>query len=482
MYNMNNHNNNNVKIQHIDVQSSYTNNNNINDDSNKLQSNQQLYNIYQCTVSLLKGIFGCGVLALPYSIKQCGIVTGVILSILLSILSSYTMKQLVQHKHIVSNIHHSNNNNNNNYTITYNDIVQVILGKQASYLVSIALLCSSMGVAVSYIDFCLCIITPLTYRILHIEFTTTLLLLTTVLIVLSIIRSNYITSITSLLGNISIIVCMIVVCIYGLYHNDILYNIQQITDDISNLLLHTSSISSFIGINSFTYAIHFFVLPIEQQTINQYAFNQAVNYTYIIACTVNVVFGLLGYLLYGNNVSSIILHNLSDKYIVSILVKLLMFIAIIFSYNIVLTPAIEYVENKVKLYNNNNSILLNNTIIVRVLVILFTILLSNLIPQFVTVCNLVGGICMISLAFIFTTLMTLRLDNIKHMLTETTYLFDNNINNNTKQYISKHLTTYERILNYIIFAFGLSVIFLTLYTNFIQALQLYTTSSKLMPC
>lgn len=416
---------------------------------------QSNYNTIQCIVALLKGILGAGILSLPYAVQQSGVMGCIVGSIVLGIMSSMTMKQLVYVKHVIYGTSYVN----------YSELVDSVLGRQAGTIVCIALLSSSIGVCTSYVAWCVSTLSVMVAP--YIASYQILLILMCTLIILTLVRSARRTSLIALIGNTGIILSMLSVLLYGSMYCDVRENIHDIVHS-NDMLIHGSSYGLFISISTFSYAIHFFVLPIERQVNNIDNFNSAVNWSYIIGCSLSCLFGIIAYLMFGNNIKSIILQNLPDI-AVTIFIKLLLVLSMLMSYTIVITPSIQLIESIVSAHIGSRA-----DTLVRIALVIITIIFAALVPTFVIIASLIGGISMVSLAFIFPVLMRLRLDTVQYKSNKQTSIINNN------QYIKIQPLTYiERVIQYFIIMFAIAVIINTIIDNTLNIIQLYQSKQHI---
>ena len=100
----------------------------------------------QATFSIVKGVAGAGIFALPFAFLQAGLVGGVLGVTLLAFLSASSIKLLVRVKRRVFGSH----------AVTYLDVAERVLGEEAGKLVTVAVVACSLGVSTAYLDFIRC--------------------------------------------------------------------------------------------------------------------------------------------------------------------------------------------------------------------------------------------------------------------------------------------------------------------------------------
>lgn len=159
-----------------------------------------------------------------------------------------------------------------------------------------------------------------------------------VVVLLSSVRDVKHFAFVSLLGNVSVVLGMLVVVVYGLvYHSSNLG-----TDCVA--VGSAGNMSLAFGAIGYLFLVHFLSLPIQSAMAQPEQFHRVAKITFAVCAVMSGVFGLIGYLVFGSDTQQIVLLNVKEgSYFVSA-VKLLLCIDLLFTYPVVMRPSIVIVR------------------------------------------------------------------------------------------------------------------------------------------
>jgi proton-coupled amino acid transporter len=317
-------------------------------------NNNKLSNTDAC-ISLGKAIMGAGSFVLPWSFSQMGYIGGPIFLSVLCLMSVHSIQLLSSCAlHIKTN-----NNNNNNRSIaaqSYVDIARSTFGNSGSKYTFVASMASSIGVCGSYLIFIASNLQSLieTTTTTTTSSTTTLIwLLLPVVILLSSVRDMKHFSFASLLGDISVMLGMVVVLVYGYTNNIHTMKENKATVNIDDdhhqhiSLVALGSISNMavaFGSIGYLFLVHFLVIPIQSNMIYPHQFStKVVPITFGVCAFSSTVFGLMGYIMFQEPQQIVLLNITKGSFFIAS-VKLLLCVDLIFTYPVVMRPSIVIIE------------------------------------------------------------------------------------------------------------------------------------------
>ena len=293
----------------------------------------------QATISIVKGIAGAGIFALPYAFAQAGLLAGVISTLLLAFLSSYSITLLVTVKQRAFGT----------ASVTYLDVARRILGDEAARLASVAVVACSLGVATAYLDFIRCMAKSL-WPLAAASYGSGSFLVPVlpVIIALCLLRSYRLLSLTALIGDVSILLGALCVVLFGLSNVNSTSNDPSLDSTVSPLstsdyLLKPATFPLFLSTAAFLFCVHFFILPIQSNMQQPAHFPRSVRHSFLATALFNAAFGSVGLLCFRAP-SSVVLDNIQGGLWVWS-VKLLLIVDMVFSYAVVFFPGRELIEN-----------------------------------------------------------------------------------------------------------------------------------------
>ena len=413
----------------------------------------------EATFSVVKGIAGAGMMALPYAFLQSGLLAGVVGVFILAALSSSSIKLLASIKRSLYG----------DAPVTYLDVGVRVLGEDAGKLISAAVCACSLGVSTAYLVFIQCTGRSLFPQLSALPSAVFVLAALPVILTLVLLRSYRLLAFTALIGDVSILLGTLCVVLSGL--SGMSASGAGGSPPVwwphptSDLLVKPATFPLFLSTAAFLFCVHFFIIPVQNAMAEPSQFPVAVNRSFVITAAVNAAFGVVGLLCYANP-SAIILNDVQGSGWVAA-VKALLCLDMIFSYAVVFVPGREIVENALlgresppsspvdrrmsvangdgddfhsagvsvlPLQRSRSSGLVDSPEpiswwqltspassmsldgrrnVIRAALVLVTVVLAISLPWFGVVISLVGGLSMTALGFVFPPLMALRLRQVE---------------------------------------------------------------------
>lgn len=351
---------------------------------------------FKVVLLILKSMLGSGLMFLPKAFYNGGILFSSVVLVFFGLLATTCMLLLLQCQRKCGE-----------KGSTFQEIAFQAYGKHAASSVKFSLVVSQLGFCTVYFIF----VAQNTLDVLQVisgcglqDLDTTYIILAQIAVYtpLALIRRLDKLSITSLVAN---------VVIGGTLIYMISYDIHSIATDGAEDIKSFNSSQFVVSLGTFVYTFEGIglVLPINRAARDKKRFPKVLTITMIGLITLFVIFGSLGYAVYGENTEDLILINLKQGTIEEIIQICFSFV-IIFTWPLMFYPAINILEARVfkrqiksfKLTMKKN---LFRTAIVVTLAGLGIIGGSNF-DHFV---SLIGSLCCVPLAFIYPALFHFKL-------------------------------------------------------------------------
>jgi proton-coupled amino acid transporter len=344
---------------------------------------------WEAAASLAKAIMGAGSFALPWAFMQMGYIAGPIFMTLLMTLSVYSLKLLVKcSKHTAGD--------------SYVDVARAAFGATGARVSYVASCSASIGVCGSYLVFIAANLQSLLGT--SIQQSTLILVVLPLAVVLSAVRDVKNFALASLLGDVSVVLGMAVVLVYGL-----LYRTSALGEGcVAVGSLETMPLA--LGTIGYLFLVHFLSLPIEASMARPENFEQVASVTFITCAVLSGGFGIIGYLLFGEETQQIVLLNVQGSLFVSA-VKLLLCVDLLLTYPVVMRPSIVILEQTLVTNKNDKRTEWAMHVGVCVGLGLVAACSSIFVPAFGLLSGLVGGVSQTFLALVLPPLMLSQQQN-----------------------------------------------------------------------
>mmetsp|Transcript_3019 Transcript_3019/g.4480 ORF Transcript_3019/g.4480 Transcript_3019/m.4480 type:complete len:422 (+) Transcript_3019:30-1295(+) len=320
--------------------------------------------------TVIKGVVGSGILALPVAFKETGLALGSVCLLLLAVVSLYS------HRIIILSVQALRKKGMGpaDGRIEFQDLSKYSLGKVGEGIAAFAAISTQLGGCTAFLVF----IGENMAEVAGTKCITVLMALMPVLIALALIRDAKLFGPTSHIGNAALVLAISTVFWFG-------FSESPPRSVGSYEQFKFSGLPIFFGIGVYTFSAHCEVVSIEQVMTKREDFLSVLNSAFWVITILYFAFGALCYMFFAENTSEIIFDNLGNSPFL-VFVKICISVALLLQYPIVLLPASVTFED---ILNVTDKFMWMS--VVRVLLVIFTVLLAVLIPSFEVVTSLVGA-------------------------------------------------------------------------------------------
>jgi len=365
---------------------------------NKESSRQNGSSATQAFFNLAKASIGAGSFALPWAIAQAGVLLGAGSLIVISLVSLYTMRLLVDTKRRVN----AANNGGEREAESLAEVAQKIAPGWGFALVQFFVIVCNTGVAAGYLIFiglnlraaCLSLF-GLNWRLLDYYF-----LILPIVVVMTFLPSFKQLAKAAYLGSIFLIFAMVFTYISGAQNGNFL-PLGTYT------LFNIDTFFRFFGIALFLFGVHTMVIPLEQTLANPSEIKGVLNWGCSTVLITNLPFAVFGYLAFGNGVSAYVFCSLPHNTLLSFL-QLSLSLELMLSVPIVVLPANMAIEECLKMEEPHDNRGYLKRCAVRALLILGAWAFAVAVPVFQSVLSLVGGFACAAIAFVIPPLFDIK--------------------------------------------------------------------------
>lgn len=352
--------------------------------------------------NLTKAFLGAASFELPWALKQSGIGFGILSLIIFAWTCAYTLKILGRMRVMVMRGNGCSSTYERGCAVTYVEIGRAAYGNAGARLVNFGVVTMSLGVCAAYLVF---VGTTLHSVFVNLGVYPTmsigsscadatasstgcivLPLLATLPVFMCIALLNDYSKLawTSLAGIFFVIVAMLSVLLYGAVT-------QPVAPAVDYPFLQWQYYPLFFGNAAFTFCIHTVAIPIHASLRDpERDYERAVDRSTTFVAFVNILFAAVCAVMFEvEGVQSNILQNLPQGEHLSVLIKLLLCVVMIFTYALFLQPVAELLEN---VFFSSTAVTNTQRRAIRVAVIFATTALALGIPDFGLACNLVGSV------------------------------------------------------------------------------------------
>jgi proton-coupled amino acid transporter len=346
--------------------------------------------VIQSFFAMAKTSIGAGSFALPWAISQSGLFLGAIGLFLVSIVSLYTMKLMIQTKKLV-NLRRSHYSKAESYP----EIAEIVAPGWGPLLVKLCVIVTCTGVSAGYLIF---IGLNLRSALLHLAgFNLTLLevyaFILPIVVLLTFLPSFKALSKVAYAGSIFLVFAMLFTVVSE-SKNGVFFNLHDL------YLWKFDTFPLFFGIAAFLFGVHPMVMPLEQGMKNPERINTVLNSSCAVVLGVNLPFAVFGYIAFGNGADGYIFCNLPRNTLLH-LVQLALSLELMLSIPIVLLPGPLVIEEWLSIPQHpettEDSLKQKG---VRAGLVLGAWAFAIAVPIFEDILSLVGGLSCATIAFV----------------------------------------------------------------------------------
>ena len=359
-----------------------TKNEELFDSPSRYDSNEEGISDWEAGVSLAKAIMGAGSFALPWSFSKMGYLAGPLVLTVFLVLSVHSIGLLVE---CARWLRTSNANRSNSYV----DVARATFGRTGAALAYASSIASSIGVCGSYLVF----VAVNLLALMGVESNGTsserrLFLLAVwvvalpIAVLLSSVKDPKRFAAVSMWGDLSVVAGMLAVVVYGfIFAND---ESNRTVWQECVAIGAPKDMALALGSIGYLFLVHFLVLPIESsmesmpsilggsksldfeaggessnrrqgtsRRSSKDRFQTVVVRTFLVCGGIGGFFGVIGYILFGNNTQQIVLLNVEGSIGMKI-VQSLLCIDLLLTYPVVMRPSIGILEEHWRGVLSNN--------------------------------------------------------------------------------------------------------------------------------
>eukprot|EP01029_Cantina_marsupialis_P014413 TRINITY_DN31821_c0_g1_i1.p1 TRINITY_DN31821_c0_g1~~TRINITY_DN31821_c0_g1_i1.p1 ORF type:complete len:442 (-),score=121.69 TRINITY_DN31821_c0_g1_i1:168-1493(-) len=308
----------------------------------------------QSVFTVVKAIVGSGILALPNSVQSVGWIAAFIGLFIVAIFSDFTMRYVVLsvkylrksgglstdglgYTSLDDNIDEKLDSTDNEEEIEFDEIAQITLGSIGRWIAISSLLITQLGSCACYLIFLINRGQEVfsSFNLTRLEI---MGFLSPILIILVLLRTTKLLAPTALLGNISVLIGIISVFVYGFKDGENPAIGDRTAFDFGGL-------PSFFGVSCFIYSAHCEAVSIEQSSRDKKNFPKVIQWSMYFIYALYVLFGIGGYYFFGEQLSGdtnifSLMHGNAAK-----VVKMCVCISLLFQFPITLFPAATLFES-----------------------------------------------------------------------------------------------------------------------------------------
>jgi proton-coupled amino acid transporter len=234
-------------------------------------------------VCIIKAIVGSGILALPNSFQEIGLLGGSVGLILVGFVSDYTMRLLIKSIHELrkKNFLPQLTDEDDHLNIEFDEVGKALFGKTGFAVSSFALLTTQFGACTSYLIF----VTNRCTEVFHDwglelhRWQIICFLILPILLMLICLRHTKLLSPTAFIGNIALLVGVIAVFFYAYKHET---SPQPRLSE--RTLFDWRGIPVFYGVSCLSYSAHCELVSIEQSSASKKSFSRSIKQAVFFIC------------------------------------------------------------------------------------------------------------------------------------------------------------------------------------------------------
>eukprot|EP00281_Chroomonas_sp_CCMP1168_P009588 CAMPEP_0206268074 /NCGR_PEP_ID=MMETSP0047_2-20121206/31503_1 /ASSEMBLY_ACC=CAM_ASM_000192 /TAXON_ID=195065 /ORGANISM="Chroomonas mesostigmatica_cf, Strain CCMP1168" /LENGTH=543 /DNA_ID=CAMNT_0053696349 /DNA_START=6 /DNA_END=1636 /DNA_ORIENTATION=+ len=348
-------------------------------------------------ISISKVIVGgIAPLLMPWAIKSMGVLGGSVSAVLVGLLSSSTVNMLISYRDAIIAEQGSDD-------LNYVDVVRHAFGNVGARGVFAVTFLIAIGVCGAYLKFIGNTMAALSLTPGNVVHTLApgvsaaqhqLAAAAAIVPLCALSRHSTFMAFAALLGAAAVAAAVLVTCVYGLTVT------PNVIGALSSLPLITapSTFFSAFGVIPLLFCVHWVMFPIERAMKKREKYNQRFLEAVWICIAMNAGFGLLGYGFFGKDTNAMILNNLGDGPLLTI-VRLSLVVDMIISAPIMLNSLREIVEKRFVEVKGQIWWERTQRLLIRTALVMASFGVAQL-SSLGEIANLVGGVAQCVLAFI----------------------------------------------------------------------------------
>ena len=333
---------------------------------------------------------GAGILGLPYAFSQAGLFLGSLIIIVVCFISVVGMLTLLDIKKTITqsnSLEKTSDVQEAHEEIEFREVGHYAYGPIGLLMVELAIVLSQVGFCCAYLIFILEAISEFFPQFPKHYYLVVIFIPLFFLVSLSKLNS---------LGMFSMFANFITLFAYSIVLFSEVEHISVNKDDKS--MVNLSSLPFFFSVSIYCYEGAGLIFSLESSPHKsiRHHFRTIFITSMTIITAVYIIFGICGYMAYGESTMGIITQNIEGNFLQT-KVKLFLSVSLFFTFPVMMFPVSLIIDRRLKITENFGVV----NIIIRMLLVLLTGCIIILIPQFTTLMELVGATLCTSLNFIF---------------------------------------------------------------------------------
>lgn len=350
----------------------------------------------KASLTLFKSFIGTGILALPHSFKDAGLGLSIISTILIGLLSYYTMRLIVR---VADHMEKDE--------VSFNYIAKSVLGSWGSYITTFSILAMQIACCISYLIFIIKFLNFVSCEFMISWACNTtwfyVLIIFLVIFPLTLINSIHWFYIPSLLANLFVILAVFSQIFYDA---SVLARNPELKRAGLKMFreFYFTKIPLFFGVVVFSFEGIGMIFTIRSSLKKPQHFSVLLKGVMTAVTTVYILFATISYMTFQENTREIIFFNLPVGNAAFLILEVLYSFALIFSFPVQLFPAIKIVEHskyiRKQLYSTGGKVNKAKRYLIRLIFVTSIFAIASSIPSFALFINLIGALVFSLISFV----------------------------------------------------------------------------------
>ena len=383
-----------LELQSSDAESSSDDDDTSLADTSSPRSSAGSVSVWKSVFNIVNFIEGIGFLALPYAVKEGGIVI-IVAFFIIPVCLWYTGKVLIECFYDTDE-----KQRRVRARSTFKELGEVLSHRYGGYILTAFVQLALYVASVSYLILCGSL---MSHALPSVPLT---VIAWTFIAGVAVFPTTFLKSLSdiawlSAVSVIALISVVISVLWYGAKHMD--------EWDLDTILFWDSEGVS-IGLPILTYGYGAIpILPsVEESMREKHKFTLALSLAYAITMVMKVVFSVFAFLSFGSETNQVILNNLPEGPL-RMSISFIFVIFCVFSYALPLYPVFDFLQTFTAIETVSARMPILGPLLIRIIVVLSTILIAILVPKFALVVSFAGSVFASFFSFIFPCAVHLKL-------------------------------------------------------------------------
>mmetsp|Transcript_7544 Transcript_7544/g.17255 ORF Transcript_7544/g.17255 Transcript_7544/m.17255 type:complete len:429 (-) Transcript_7544:90-1376(-) len=343
-------------------------------------------------MAVTKGFIGAAILAMPYAVRNSGILGMLFAVVMVALTINCTLKYLVQIKRKLTQVRIENGGTTD---LSYPELAFEVWGHWSRGVVVGALVMAQLGCCCAYHIFISRSVEGIIHEVTsykgHATYWITVLILFPIFLAFCLSAQHRMRNLVPLaaLGNLVQILMLVLIVCYSYYIK------CQTGDNCGRMeLLELETVPMTLGIAAFAMEGIFPVLPLEHAMAEPAKFGRVLDFAVAIAAALCLSFGMAANYIFGPDTKAVITLNIGGP--AGHAAKVGIGLALLVSYPLQMYPIIQWLDNLIREHQDESPYLLWMQRGCVVVLCLFSMVIALVFPHFGNILSLVGciGFCL----------------------------------------------------------------------------------------